>query len=185
LGGITVLLKLPPAVSIFHACLAQIFFCLTVTIAFVTSPKWEKSLRNVGKSLSIAIPILCGFLSVAFFMQLLFGASMRHFGAGLAIPDFPLAFGQVVPPLVSSEIVIHFMHRMGALFLSLYVVGLCLFIFNRYSFRLDLIGLSGLLVGLVSVQAVLGAMSVVLSLPVGSGRFCVRIIFLSKSISRY
>src|SRR5438093_4090965 len=33
LGGMTVLLLLPPAISISHACLAQTFFCLVVTIA--------------------------------------------------------------------------------------------------------------------------------------------------------
>ena len=33
------------------------------------------------------------------FLQLLVGAVMRHTKAGLAIPDFPLALGRVVPPL--------------------------------------------------------------------------------------
>ena len=37
LGGITVLWYLPDAISIAHASLAQILFCLTVTIALVTS----------------------------------------------------------------------------------------------------------------------------------------------------
>ena len=37
LGGITVLWYLPDAISIAHAGLAQIVFCLTVTIALVTS----------------------------------------------------------------------------------------------------------------------------------------------------
>src|SRR3954471_21586571 len=37
LGGITVLFFLPPAISIAHAGLAQIFFCLTITLALVTS----------------------------------------------------------------------------------------------------------------------------------------------------
>src|SRR6266704_6334687 len=41
LGGITVLYKLPLAVSVTHACLAQTFFCLTVTLALVTSPAWS------------------------------------------------------------------------------------------------------------------------------------------------
>ena len=36
LGGITVLFFLPDAVSISHAGLAQIFFCLTVSLALVT-----------------------------------------------------------------------------------------------------------------------------------------------------
>src|SRR5438094_6011709 len=36
LGGLTVLLLLPPAISIGHAALAEIFFCLNVSIAVVT-----------------------------------------------------------------------------------------------------------------------------------------------------
>src|SRR5438105_1968508 len=40
LGGVTVLYKLPLAVSVTHACLAQAFFCLTVTLALVTSAGW-------------------------------------------------------------------------------------------------------------------------------------------------
>src|SRR5262245_28644535 len=41
LGGITVLFLLPPPVSVAHACLAQAFFCLTVTLAIVTSRTWS------------------------------------------------------------------------------------------------------------------------------------------------
>src|SRR5215468_6575807 len=47
LGGITVLFFLPPAVSIGHAGLAQIFFCLTVTLAVVTSPGWKATVTPV------------------------------------------------------------------------------------------------------------------------------------------
>jgi cytochrome c oxidase assembly protein subunit 15 len=38
LGGLTVLFLLPPSVSTAHATLAEIFFCLTVSIALFTSP---------------------------------------------------------------------------------------------------------------------------------------------------
>src|SRR3954462_11199469 len=41
LGGITVLFSLPPAISIGHAGLAQVFFCLTVTMALVTAAGWK------------------------------------------------------------------------------------------------------------------------------------------------
>src|ERR1700758_30915 len=41
LGGVTVLYKLPLAVSVTHACLAQAFFCLTVALAAVTGPAWS------------------------------------------------------------------------------------------------------------------------------------------------
>src|SRR5436853_228007 len=43
LGGITVLWYLPDAISIAHASLAQIVFCLTTTIALVTSPGWQRA----------------------------------------------------------------------------------------------------------------------------------------------
>jgi cytochrome c oxidase assembly protein subunit 15 len=40
---------------------------------------------------------------------------MRHTGAGLAIPDFPLAFGGLIPPKLDFAIGVHFCHRLGAL----------------------------------------------------------------------
>src|SRR5580658_5218210 len=41
LGGLTVILLLPPAVSVSHACLAQLFFSTTVAIAVFTSRSWQ------------------------------------------------------------------------------------------------------------------------------------------------
>ena len=43
LGGITVLWYLPEPISIAHASLAQIVFCLTTAIALVTSRGWTRS----------------------------------------------------------------------------------------------------------------------------------------------
>jgi len=39
---------------------------------------------------------------------------MRHMHAGLAIPNFPLAFGHLVPPMFSVPIAVNFAHRCGA-----------------------------------------------------------------------
>jgi len=41
LGGITVLLLLPKAVSIGHALLAQVFFLTTVLLVQITAPRWD------------------------------------------------------------------------------------------------------------------------------------------------
>src|SRR3954447_25154978 len=43
LGGITVLLFLPPPVSIGHAALAQLFFCITLSLALFTSRGWREA----------------------------------------------------------------------------------------------------------------------------------------------
>ena len=53
------------------------------------------------------------------YMQILVGAAMRHTEAGLAIPDFPLMFGHVIPDHWDPKIAIHFAHRVGALIVTL------------------------------------------------------------------
>src|SRR5436190_13558612 len=112
LGGITVLYKLPLAVSVTHACLAQTFFCLTVTLALVTSPAWSAPRPRRSPT---GLGVLAGLTTGAVFGQVVLGALVRHMHAGLAIPDFPLAFGRLVPPLVTPYIAVHFAHRVGAL----------------------------------------------------------------------
>ena len=103
LGGLTVLLFLPPAVSVAHACLAQTFFCLTVAIAVVTSRSWRDRAPASLRAAYAASPVarMAAWTGAAVFLQLLIGAVMRHNKAGLAIPDFPLALGRIVPPLTA------------------------------------------------------------------------------------
>ncbi len=126
LGGLTVLLFLPPAVSVAHACLAQTFFCLTVAIAVVTSPRWRDRAPASVRAALAADPVarIAAATGAVVFLQLLLGAVMRHEKAGLAIPDFPLALGKVIPPLTSFPVAIHFAHRVGALVVATFV-ALC------------------------------------------------------------
>ena len=120
LGGVTVLYRLPLAVSVTHACLAQTFFCLTVALAIVTGPGWTSPPTAVRLD-ERPIALLAGATTAAVFAQLVLGALMRHLGAGLAIPDFPLAFGRVLPPLVTPLVTVHFAHRIGAVIVALSV----------------------------------------------------------------
>src|SRR3954454_4277476 len=111
LGGMTVLLGLPPAVSIGHAALAQLFFCITVTLALVTSPSWIAGAASLNDPMLRKIPLATTTLVYG---QILIGATMRHIGAGLAIPTFPLVFGHLLPPDWTTAIGVHFAHRAGA-----------------------------------------------------------------------
>ena len=124
LGGVTVLLLLPPAVSIAHAGLAEIFFCLNVSIAFFAS-RWFAGSRELerGDAPVGATSALVGIV----YLQILMGALMRHLGAGLSIPDFPLAFGHLIPRVFTLPIAVHFAHRAGALVVASMVV----FVFVR------------------------------------------------------
>jgi cytochrome c oxidase assembly protein subunit 15 len=158
LGGITVLLFLPDAVSISHAGLAQIFFCLTVTIALVVSPTWRNPPRAVveDRALQRRLVILVALV----YVQILLGATMRHTGAGLAIPDFPLAFGRLLPPLWTSAIAIHFAHRAGAVIVTAFVLMTAAYIWRAHGDRPEFVRPSWLLVFLVAVQVSLGALVV-------------------------
>ncbi|MCU1384857.1 MAG: hypothetical protein JWL71_3554 [Acidobacteria bacterium] len=159
LGGLTVLFFLPAAISTAHAGLAEIFFCMTVAIAIFTSPGW---IAGYGDDDTVGAPTrrLATATTILIYAQILVGATMRHTGAGLAIPDFPLMFGHVIPDHWSGAIAIHFTHRVGALLVTLAILTLFAHVRSRYRNRGPLTRPAALLVALVAVQVTLGALTV-------------------------
>ncbi len=161
LGGLTVLFLLPPAISIGHAGLAQLFFCITITLALVTSPSWT------GRSSALKDPILSRITlatTVLVYCQILIGATMRHIGAGLAIPTFPLAFGHVLPPDWTTAVTVHFAHRVGAVLVVAAVTLTTAHIWKWHRPQPDLIRPATLLFIFVCSQATLGALVVMSAL---------------------
>ena len=159
LGGITVLWYLPDAISIAHASLAQLVFCLTTSIALFTSPGWKRGYSGValdaGTLRNVALATTCGV-----YLQIVVGATMRHTDAGLAIPDFPLAFGQLIPPHWDAKIAIHFAHRIGAVIVTLLIVTSAAHVLSRLRHRSELTRPAVLLLALLPVQITLGAITV-------------------------
>jgi cytochrome c oxidase assembly protein subunit 15 len=155
IGGITVLFFLPTAISTAHAALAQIFFCLTVTIALVTSPGWNS--RPEGGWVSDRTLWRAATTTTALvYAQILVGATMRHSDAGLAIPDFPLVFGGLVPTHWTPQIAIHYAHRVGALVVFAAIAATSSYVWYRHRDRKEVRRPATLLVGLVLVQILLG-----------------------------
>jgi len=129
LGGLTVLLLLPPAVSVAHAATAMLVFCCVVSYAVVTSRAWLDSTPAVSARAARVAP-WAAFVTGLTFAQILVGAVMRHLGAGLAFPDFPLAGGQVFPALNSIYQAIHIFHRIGGVLVTLAVWSLAFVAFG-------------------------------------------------------
>jgi cytochrome c oxidase assembly protein subunit 15 len=116
------------------------------------------------------------------YAQLVIGAVMRHEQAGLAIPDFPLNYGHVLPPTNAEElhtanlsrlsdpkldqrvslwqIWIHFSHRLGAVAVSIGVVGLSIHLLRRHGRVLFLRRAAWMLLGLLVLQLTLGILTV-------------------------
>lgn len=80
-----------------HACTGQLFFVGLTVIALRQSRLWSSLVAQpqikVGSWLRWCLPLGTALV----FTQLLLGAAMRHQHAGLAIYDFPLAYGQWWP----------------------------------------------------------------------------------------
>jgi cytochrome c oxidase assembly protein subunit 15 len=159
LGGITVRYGLPLAIAVAHAATAQAFFCLIVAITALTNLQFAAP-RAVALALPDPLPKLAVITTATIYLQILIGAVMRHLGAGLAIPDFPLSYGRLIPPLDSGFVMINFAHRCGALVVAILVVA-TVFRAMRAGRSEPLIRRPAHLLGvLLVVQITLGAMTV-------------------------
>src|SRR5207249_1853656 len=79
LGGLTVKLNLPLAVSAAHATLAQLFFLTTVSLAVVTSRSWVAPAATLSEGGDgISLRWLCVTSLALIFVQLVLGATLRH-----------------------------------------------------------------------------------------------------------
>lgn len=78
LGGLTVKLMLPLVVSAAHATLAQLFFCITVSLAVFTSRSWMEEGPAIEERGSVAIRHVCVAAAITIFVQLIIGATLRH-----------------------------------------------------------------------------------------------------------
>jgi cytochrome c oxidase assembly protein subunit 15 len=140
LGGLTVLMRLPAWTSSAHGMLAQAFLCMSVAMAFllhraafglkVQSGEGTLTPAQTGR-VKVAAIVLLG----ALFIQLGFGAFVRHTEAGLAVLDFPTVAGSwlpslstatletlnvaraaiKLPPVESTQVLLHLLHRYWAL----------------------------------------------------------------------
>jgi heme a synthase len=157
LGGITVLLLLPKSVSTSHALLAQLFFVTAVMIAQVTAPAWPRLVKGAGTEPGARVRWLALTTLVAAELEILLGALVRHNNAGLVIPDFPLALGQIVPPIDSFPVAIHFAHRAWALVVFLLIVATAVSVWRNHRMDAPLKRRAVAMVGFVLLQIALGA----------------------------
>ncbi len=162
LGGITVLWFLPDAISIAHAGLAQLVFCLTISIALFTSPEWRRAYTRAQPPLvnDRTLQRVAAMMTAGVYAQIMVGATMRHTDAGLAIPDFPLAFGRLVPPFWNAQIAVHYAHRVGALLVFALVLAAAGHVVYHHRDRAELRSPLWLLLVLLATQITLGALTV-------------------------
>jgi cytochrome c oxidase assembly protein subunit 15 len=92
LGGLTVILLLPPLISAAHATLAQLFFVTVISLAVFTGSWWRNESPSLDDSGSPALRSLAATTSVVILLQLVLGAAFRHNAFGI----IPHIIGAVV-----------------------------------------------------------------------------------------
>ena len=89
--------------GVLHATTAQVFLSLLMTLAWVT--RSERAARaELGQRPVSKLGAVWAALVVLVLFQLVIAATMRHQHAGLAIPDFPLAYGHLYPSTDSASL---------------------------------------------------------------------------------
>jgi cytochrome c oxidase assembly protein subunit 15 len=149
LGGLRVTM-LKDQLGIFHATLAQLFFLLMSAMALFQTAFWRNlPARAAGGPRGLRFLFTAATLLIV--GQLTLGATMRHQHAGLAIPDFPGAYGKVwpdtgaaslvkynqqrtgvqdLPPITAGQIVLQMVHRITA-GLIFVMTGICAWLARR------------------------------------------------------
>ncbi len=101
--------------------------------------------------------------TAAIYVQIILGAVMRHTGAGLAIPDFPAAFGGLWPSadeLQRRGVGLHLAHRLGAVVVLALVLAAVHALARLSAVAPVFPGFAAAWAGLVAIQILLGALSI-------------------------
>jgi len=179
LGGLRVTM-LKDQIGIFHACLAQAFLGLIVLIAIVTTNSWRSLAPDVDLRKIVPIKTLAIATTIAIYLQLALGATMRHQHKDLAILDFPTANGAWIPDTSAAalakinawrdaralsdvdavQIWLQMAHRFLAVLIGIAVIAFCIRVVKDASHMTALRRLSIWWVVLFFLQFTLGAWTI-------------------------
>ena len=181
LGGLRVTLKMDN-LGVIHGIVAQSFFILICAIALFTSRFWGKwSADEKTFSMTRGLRMLVLATTLLIFCQLILGATMRGQHAGLAIPDFPLAYHKLWPdtgadavarynadrvevisanPITAFQIELQMVHRCVALAIGILVAFCAGLSLKRLGGKNPLAKLAIFWLALVVCQIALGAWTV-------------------------
>ncbi len=186
LGGLRVVLDkqvvadlpLGTVFGLVHACLGQMFLALLCVIALCLTDFWYRLAPTVARARLGALRWMLPTATAVIFVQLVLGASMRHQHSGLAIHDFPRAYGQVWPdtdptsverynnrrveevPVTAAQIHLQMFHRLGAVAAVGMVVASLVAAKNRSGWGSPVTRWASVWTALLGVQAALGAFTI-------------------------
>lgn len=164
LGGVTVLLDLPDAVSTSHLIVAFLFLALASILTLVASPRWGTREPLGGDALA-GVRRWSVLAAVLVLVQSALGAWVRHADAGMACPDVPLCLGSWLPPAGSFRVLLQWHHRVVGIVVALVVFWTAVGVFRSTHLKRFRRAAAAAVV-LVTLQVTLGFVSVATTLAV-------------------
>lgn len=124
--------------------------------------------RQAHLSAPRLLPVLALSALISTVVLITMGSIVRVTGNGLGCPDWPLCYGRVVPPALTSAWV-EFTHRLLGAAASLQIVLLATFVWRRYRGQPWLFWPAVAAVSLLIVQVSLGGLHVIFEIPPVTG----------------
>lgn len=167
LGGMTVLYRLPPAVTTAHLATGMALFATLVYLAYKAArlaraaggPGAQEGATPAAGAVPSGFRGLAHATAAATYALIVLGGYVRHSGAALACPDWPLCHGAVIPEL-RGVVAIQFAHRAGALVVTALVLGTAILARRRLQAWPALVTATTVAAVLLAVQVMLGAWTV-------------------------
>lgn len=152
LGGLTVRAELRAWLVVAHLGTAMAFFA---TLVALTARAWlrdQPGQRTRFRTLAL-------ITVAATFGLVLLGGYVSATEAGVACPDWPLCYGQILPS-ISGPVAVHMLHRFAAAFVGLLIILTAAAAYRTQRGRSDVQAASAIAVGLLVLQVLLGALNV-------------------------
>jgi cytochrome c oxidase assembly protein subunit 15 len=160
MGGLRVT-EVSLTLAIIHGIFGQFVLCNVVLLAMVVSPPESRRYQALRQERDLKGPRhLSLVLLVLVPLQLGVAAVMRHLKYGMAIPDFPLSNGAIIPALDSFGVAINFIHRALALVIFIAAALALFYAVKKAAGLRPVTRPTFLLFFLVCVQIALGAFTV-------------------------
>ena len=102
--------------------------------------------------------------TVATYILVVIGGTVRVTGSGLACPDWPTCNGSVIPAF-NEHVLIEYSHRLFASIVSVLVAGSAALAWMKFRHDRAVVGWASIAVGVLVVQVLLGAVTVRADLP--------------------
>lgn len=155
LGGLTVIYRLPTAVSTGHLATSMVYFALLIYIA-----ARARRVSIVPAKVSPGVRRLIGLAVAAVYAQIVIGALVRHTGAGLACLDVPFCNGELWPSAAHATAKLQMVHRIVGAGVGLLAIGAGVAAFRAARPGSRTRWLAASIPVLVVVQVTLGLLSV-------------------------